>query len=127
MEKNIKIFIIDIDNWQCMIYTIIRLMKQLRKGNEMKVIIELRTISNIQGKKELFSDIVREIKSNESLYFANIVNINELFEMKNSNRIYNSMGFFIKPFNLSNIVGNDNDSIQVNVNGNDFTSFFDLN
>ena len=93
----------------------------------MKVIIELRTISNIQGKKELFSDIVKEIKSNESLYFANIVNINELFEMKNSNRIYNSMGFFIKPFNLSNIVGNDNDSIQVNVNGNDFTSFFDLN
>jgi len=93
----------------------------------MKVIIELRTIGNIEGKKELFSDIVKEIKSNGSLYFAKIVNINEMLEMKNSNRIYDSMGFFVKPFNLGNIIGNDNDSIQVNVNGNDFTAFFDLN
>ena len=93
----------------------------------MKVIIELRTISNIQGKKELFSDIVKEIKSNESLYFANIVNINEMLEMKNSNRIYNSMGFFVKPWNMGNIIGNDNDLIQINVNGNDFTAFFNLN
>lgn len=93
----------------------------------MKVVLELRTIANIEGKKELFSDILKQIKNNGSLYFANIVNINELFEMKNNNRIYNSMGFFIKPCNMGNIIGNDNDSIQINVNGNDFTSFFDLN
>lgn len=84
------------------------------------MIINLLTVNN----EITWSQIVKSIVDNGTFYFQFG---NNLENAKFKNPLYNSIGFFVKSETLIRMIGNEFknwDKTTINVNGKDFTHFF---